>query len=176
MAIEGRTQVDLIRKSAISEETRSAVAAVALKLQDLPLYIQPLVGRQFDDALASAWQHNPQLIVVDYLQLLPAPSDKLTQEEDSAAALRALKALALERNVACLLVAQLPLHKADRPDPRPTSEHSGRSSNTPTSCWDCFARRCIIRVGGSRERQSSSSPRTVTDRRALWIFTSITPG
>ncbi len=125
MAIEGRTQVDLIRKAEISEETRSAVGAVALKLQNLPLYIQPLVGRQFDDALASAWQHKPQLIVVDYLQLLPAPSDKPTQEEDSAAALRALKALALERDVACLLVAQLPLHQAGRPDPRPTLDDFG---------------------------------------------------
>ena len=125
MAIEGRTQVDRIRKAEISEETRSAIAAVALKLQELPLHIHPLVGRQFDDALASAWPHKPQLIVVDYLQLLPPPSDKLTQKENNAAALRALKALALERDVACLLVAQLPLHQAGRADPRPTLDDFG---------------------------------------------------
>ena len=125
MAIEGRTQVDQIRKGEISEETRGAVGSVALKLQNLPLHIHPLVGRQFDEALASAWQHKPQLIVVDYLQLLPAPSDKLTQEEDNAAALRALKALALERDIACLLVAQLPKHQPGRPDPRPTLDDFG---------------------------------------------------
>ena len=125
MAIEGRTQVDQIRRAEVSEETRGAVGSMALKLQDLPLYIHPLVGRQFDEALASAWQHKPQLIVVDYLQLLPAPSDKLTQEEDNAAALRALKALALERDVACLLVAQLPRHEPGRPDPRPTLDDFG---------------------------------------------------
>jgi replicative DNA helicase len=107
------------------EETRAAVGSVALKLQALPLHIHPIVGRQFDEALASAWKHKPKLIVVDYLQLLPAPSDKLTQEEDNAAALRALKALALERDVACLLVAQLPLHQPGRPDPRPTLDDFG---------------------------------------------------
>ncbi len=125
MAIEGRTPVDQIRRAEVSEETRGAVGSMALKLQDMPLHVHPLVGRQFDEALASAWQHKPQLIVVDYLQLLPAPSDKLTQEEDNASALRALKALALERDVACLLVAQLPRHEAGRPDPRPTLDDFG---------------------------------------------------
>jgi len=125
MAIEGRTQVDQLRKAEISEERRAAVGSAALKLQDLPLHIHPLVGRQFDETLAPAWQHDPQLIVVDYLQLLPAPSDKLTQEEDNAAALRALKALALERDIACLLVAQLPKHQPGRPDPRPTLDDFG---------------------------------------------------
>ncbi len=125
MAIEGRTPVDQIRRAEVSEETRGAVGSMALKLQDMPFHVHPLVGRQFDEALASAWQHKPQLIVVDYLQLLPAPSDKLTQEEDNAAALRALKALALERDVACLLVAQLPRHEPGRPDPRPTLDDFG---------------------------------------------------
>ena len=50
---------------------------------------------------------------------------EVTQEEDGASALRALKALALERQVACLLVAQLPDHSADRPDPRPTLDDFG---------------------------------------------------
>jgi replicative DNA helicase len=125
MAIEGRTQIDQIRRAEMSEETRSAIAAVALRLQEMPLHIHPLVGRNFDDALESAWQHKPRLVVVDYLQLLPPPSGKLTQEEDNAAALRALKALALERDVACLLVAQLPLHQANRPDPRPNLNDFG---------------------------------------------------
>jgi replicative DNA helicase len=125
MAIEGRTQIDQIRRADFSEESRAAVAAVALRLQEMPLHIHPLVGRNFDDALESAWQHKPQLVVVDYLQLLPPPSGKLTQEEDNAAALRALKTLALERDVACLLVAQLPLHQANRPDPRPTLDDFG---------------------------------------------------
>ena len=125
MAIEGRTQIDQIRKAEFSDETRAAVGSVVLNLQNLPLYIHPLVGRRFDEALASAWKHKPKLIVVDYLQLLPPPSDKLTQEEDTAATIRALKGLALERDIACLLVAQLPLHQAARTDPRPTLDDFG---------------------------------------------------
>jgi replicative DNA helicase len=125
MAIEGRTQIDQIRRADLSEEKRAAVGSVALRLKDLPLHIHPIIGRQFDEALASAWKHKPKLVVVDYLQLLPAPRDKPTQEEDNAAALRALKALALERDVACLLVAQLPLHQGDRPDPRPSLDDFG---------------------------------------------------
>jgi replicative DNA helicase len=117
MAIEGRTQIDQIRKAEFSDETRAAVGSVVLDLQNLPLYIHPLVGHRFDEALASAWKHKPKLIVVDYLQL--------TQEEDNAAAIRALKGLALERDIACLLVAQLPLHQAARKDPRPTLHDFG---------------------------------------------------
>lgn len=125
MAIEGRTQVDELRAASLSDEARAAVGAVALRLQELPLHIHPIVGREFDEALSSAWQHHPKLIVVDYLQLVPAPIGKLTQEEDSAAALRALKALALDRQIACLLVAQLPLHDPNRPDPRPSLDDFG---------------------------------------------------
>jgi replicative DNA helicase len=125
MAIEGRTQVDQIRSANLNEQTRSAMGAVALKLQELPLHIHPIVGRQFDEAFSSAWQHHPKMIVVDYLQLVPAPSGKLTQEEDSAAALRALKALALDRQIVCLLVAQLPKHEKDRADPRPNLDDFG---------------------------------------------------
>ena len=109
LAIEGRTQVDQIRSASLSEETRSVMGAVALKLQELPLHIHPIVGRQFDEALASAWQYHPRLIVVDCLQLLPAPTGKLTQEEDGASALRALKALALERQGNKFLSPPIPL-------------------------------------------------------------------
>ena len=39
--------------------------------------------------------------------------------------MRALKALAVERNVAVLALAQLPAHRAGRPDPRPTLDDLG---------------------------------------------------
>ena len=38
---------------------------------------------------------------------------------------RALKALAVERNLAVLALSQLPRHRPDRPDPRPTLEDFG---------------------------------------------------
>ncbi len=65
---------------------------------------------------------------MDYVQLLPPPDARLSQEEDSAATVRALKALALDRRVACLAVAQLPKLDKTRPDPRPTLDDFGALS------------------------------------------------
>jgi len=96
-----------------------------VRIRDLPLHFFTLSGEPFEEALAPAWRHDPALVVVDYLQLLPAPTDRGTQDEDSAGALRALKALALDRRVACLAVAQLPQHVAQRDDPRPTLDDFG---------------------------------------------------
>jgi replicative DNA helicase len=125
LAIEGRTRVDELRSAMLSDEARATVGAAAVRLRDLPLALHPMTGRQFDDALAPAWAHQPALVIVDYLQLLPPPSARLTRDEDAADALRALKATALERQIACLAVAQLPGLHADRDDPRPTLDDYG---------------------------------------------------
>jgi replicative DNA helicase len=65
------------------------------------------------------------LVVVDSLQLTPAPRPAGRVEERVALAVRALKALAVERDVAVLATAQLPRHRAGRPDPRPTLDDLG---------------------------------------------------
>jgi len=65
--------------------------------------------------------------VVDYLQLVPSPAGaaRPTQDEDLALALQRLKALALERQVAALVVSQLPRFDAKRPNPRPSLDDFG---------------------------------------------------
>jgi replicative DNA helicase len=125
LAIEGRTSIDDMRNATLTDQGRAAVGAAALRLRDLPLTVYPLVGQHFEEALAAAWQHKPALIVVDYVQLLPPPANRPSQAEDNASTLRALKAMALERRVACLAVAQLEKHQADRPDPRPDLDDFG---------------------------------------------------
>src|SRR5439155_183353 len=65
------------------------------------------------------------LVVVDYLQLVPPPNARTTQDEDTALVLRHLKALALAREVALLVVAQLPRFHAERDDQRPTLDDYG---------------------------------------------------
>jgi replicative DNA helicase len=125
LAIEARSEIDKLRNAELSEETRATMRAVALRIRDLPLTIQPLVGQHLDEALAGAWKHEPALLVVDYVQLLPSPSARQSQEEDTAATLRALKAIALERRVACLAVAQLERFDRNRPDARPRLEDFG---------------------------------------------------
>ncbi|MBI2402081.1 MAG: AAA family ATPase [Gemmatimonadetes bacterium] len=125
LAIESRTRIDDMRRAALSDEARASVGAAAVRIRDLPIHFFTLSGEPFDEALAPAWRHEPSLVVVDYLQLLRAPSDRGTQDEECAGALRALKALALDRRVACLTVAQLPHHVAQRDDPRPTLDDFG---------------------------------------------------
>jgi replicative DNA helicase len=125
LAIEGRARIDDLRSARLSEETRAAVGAAAVRLRDLPLTVHPLTARQFDEALEPAWVHRPALVIVDYLQLLPPPAPRLTREEDFADALRALKSAALARQVVCLTVAQLPGFRGDRGDRRPTLDDYG---------------------------------------------------
>jgi replicative DNA helicase len=125
LAIEGKTPIDDLRNAEMSEQTQSAVRAATLRIRDLPLTIYPLVGQHLEEALAAAWQHQPALIVVDYVQLLPPPSPRTSQEEDNAATLRSLKAIALERRVVCLAVAQFERFDGSRSDPRPVLEDFG---------------------------------------------------
>ncbi len=125
LAMEARVQVDDMRSARLSETMRAEVGAAALRLKGLPLSMHPMVGRQFDEVLAPAWDDDPALLIVDYLQLLPPPEPRSTQDEDSAATVRALKALALDRHVAVLAVGQLPRHVAQRGDPRPSLDDFG---------------------------------------------------
>ncbi len=125
LAIEGRAQIDDLRTASLTDEVRACVGAAALALQRLPLHLHPIAGTHLDDALAPVWDDGPSLVIVDYLQLLPPPATKLTRAEDDASTLRALKVTALERKVALLVVAQLPQHRADRDDPRPSLDDFG---------------------------------------------------
>ena len=131
LAIQGRARIDEIRSATLSDEARAAVGAAAIRIRDLPLTFHPMSGRQFDDVLAPAWPLGPALVIVDYLQLLPSPSPRLTRDEDAAEALRGLKATALERQVACFAVAQLP-GLPIRVQRSTTTARSARSSSTPT--------------------------------------------
>lgn len=125
LAIEGRATVDDIRAARLAPATRSSVGAAALRLRDLPLKIYPLTGTSFDDVIKTVCDAEPALIIIDYLQLLHPPEPRPTQSEDAAACIRALKALALGKNITCLTVAQLPGHSSDRADRRPTLDDFG---------------------------------------------------
>jgi replicative DNA helicase len=125
MALEARVTIDELRGGAISDVKRAAMGAAALRFRDLDLTVHPLVGQHFDEALEPVLASPPSLLVIDYIQLLPPPVPRATQEEDTAAAVRALKMLALDRGIACLAISQLPRHIGTRPDPRPTLDDFG---------------------------------------------------
>ena len=126
LAIEGRAPIDDLRQGRLDAPGRAAVGAAALRLRDVPWLIRPLLGASFEEVVSSLDQvPGRSLLVVDSLQLAPPPVPAERLEERVALVVRALKALAVERNLAVLALAQLPAHRADRADPRPTLDDLG---------------------------------------------------
>lgn len=128
LAIEGRVAVDELRVARVTDQGRAGMGAAAVRLRGLPFTALPLAAEDFD---RMAQRLNPLrqlgLVVLDYLQLVPPPrgAGRHTQDEETALVLRELKALALERQVVLLVVAQLPRFDPKRPDPRPNLDDFG---------------------------------------------------
>ncbi len=126
LALEGRVPVDVLRGGELDDASRSAVGAAALRLRDLPLLVQPLTGERFEE-IGAALDTVPRrgLLVIDDLQMTASPTPQVDGDERTAATIRALKSVALDRDVAILVLAQLPRHRAGRRDPRPTLDDLG---------------------------------------------------
>jgi len=127
LAIEGRVSVDELRVARVNDQERAGIGAAAVRLRGLPLSILPLAAEHFD-ALAARLDppREADLLVVDYLQLVPPPAaDRTTQDEELALTLRRLKALAVDRQLAVVVVAQLPAFTPQRANPRPTLDDFG---------------------------------------------------
>ncbi|HYD53193.1 MAG TPA: DnaB-like helicase C-terminal domain-containing protein [Gemmatimonadaceae bacterium] len=126
LAIEGRARVDDLRTGALSEVARAELGAVALRLRDTMPEVRRLPGGgvgALADLLGghggASW---PALIVVDPLQGLA--DDARVLDESLAAAMRDLKTLALDLDVAVLLTAHLP-RLEPRADMRPVLDDFG---------------------------------------------------
>src|SRR6266511_3249230 len=128
LAIEGRVAVDELRSARLSDQSRASLGGAAVRLRGLHLTTLPLAAPDFE---TMAQRLDPlrglALVVVDYLQLVPSPAGtaRSTQDEDLALVLQRLKALALERRVALLVVAQLPRFEGKRQNPRPHLDDFG---------------------------------------------------
>ncbi|MBA3259749.1 MAG: DnaB-like helicase C-terminal domain-containing protein [Gemmatimonadales bacterium] len=126
LAMEGKASVDDLRQGRIDPETRAAVGAAALRLRDTPLMVRPLLGADFDEVREALDVIPPRaLVVVDSLQLMPSPRPAARLDQRIALAVRALKGLAVARNLTVLALAQLPRHRRERGDPRPTLDDLG---------------------------------------------------
>jgi replicative DNA helicase len=128
LAIEGRVAVDELRGAKLNDETRAGIGGAAVRLRDLPLTSLPLAGPDFESVARRLDPLPPLgLVIVDYLQLVPSPAGvtRSTQDEDLALVLQRLKALALTRQVALVVVSQLPRFDAKRPNARPALDDFG---------------------------------------------------
>src|SRR5260370_18267914 len=128
IGIEWGVAVDMLRGGAkvLGDQTRAGIGAAAVRLRGLPRAMLPLAAQDLE-TMAERLDAPRQLglVVFDYLQLIPTPSGvvRASQDEDLALVLRRCKALALERQVALLVLTQLPRLAAERPNPRPLLYH-----------------------------------------------------
>ena len=125
LALESKVTVDGIREGRLTDQQRSALGAAALKISDLDFTVHHMTGGDLHEVIGQALLNEPRLLVVDYLQLLPAGEKRVSRDEDAANAVRLLKSIAIEHDVACLLVTQLDEFDKDRADPRPRLDDYG---------------------------------------------------
>jgi replicative DNA helicase len=141
--------VDELRAGKLKDPTRASVGAAALRLRGLPLLVRDLHGMS-SEALEQSLDMIPRpvLVVIDPLQLMQPQILTASSEESVAAAVRALKAIALEKNAAVLAVVQVATNPANREDPRPNlddlgglgavKQHADLVRNGPTGFVDLY--------------------------------------
>lgn len=118
LAMEGRVSVDEIRGGKLDDASRSGIGAAAVRLRELLPHIDRLplggvgpLGEELRRLL------DLELAVVDSLQSLTTGAR--VRDEELAVAVRELKALAVDLNVAIVVTTQLPALQRDRNDLRP---------------------------------------------------------
>lgn len=118
LAIEGRARIDDLRHARLDEGGYAAVAAAALRMREsAPLlgHLPPNGVSGLSDLLI---EHlGLELLVVDPLQSMA--TGRGTLAEEMAHAVAELKALAVRRGSAVLLVSHLDAAVRERTDPRP---------------------------------------------------------
>jgi replicative DNA helicase len=124
LAIEGRVRVDDLRRGALDDAARATVGAAALRLRHRApgIAMLPAGGTEpVADVLRRAL--DTELAVVDPLGALAAGARP--RDEELATAVRALKAIALELDLALVVTAPLAQPVRGRADPRPTLDDLG---------------------------------------------------
>jgi replicative DNA helicase len=125
LAIEGRARVDDLRRGTIDDFTRAGVGAAAVRFREAIPTIAAIPPGGGVEALAAEIRRtlDAHVVIIDSLQGLAGSSR--AQDEELAAAVRMLKALAMELNLSVMLTCQLPELRSERADPRPVLDDFG---------------------------------------------------
>ncbi len=123
LAVEGRARLDDLRRGSLDDATRAGVGAAALRLRDVSPMVErlPTSLEALTDAIRG--RADLRLVIVDSLQALG--TGRVAQREELAAAVLALKTLAVDRSIAMLLVTHLDALVRERTDRRPTLDDFG---------------------------------------------------
>ncbi len=123
LALEGRARVDDLRRGGLDELTRASLWAAAIRLRDHAPRVEPLPTDSVENLRTRVRELDVQAVIVDPLQSLAGGTG--AQDEMLAAAVRTLKTIALDNDVAVIVTAHLPGWERGRLDPRPTLEDFG---------------------------------------------------
>jgi len=121
LAIEGRARIDDLRQGKLDDLARAGVGAAAVRLRDRSPRFEVL-PTGLDAVAARAAELDVQVLILDNLQGLAGTSR--AQDEEVAAAVRFLKSMAVDRDVAVVVTSHLPAW-TPRADARPVLEDFG---------------------------------------------------
>jgi replicative DNA helicase len=122
LAIEGRVRVDDLRVGVSNEFARASVGAAAVRLRDVMPHFELLPADGIAGIATDVVRARPDLCIVDSVQSLTR--DERTTDEEVASAVRQLKMLAIQQNIAIFATSQLP-HLTLRDDRRPQLDDFG---------------------------------------------------
>ncbi len=120
---EARVDSHLVRTGRLPKNEWKRLAQAAGPLSEAEIYIDDSAGLNIMDLRAKARQlkaeHDVQLIIVDYIQLLHAGSKIESRQQEISFISRSLKALAKDLNIPILALSQLSRAVENRTDHRP---------------------------------------------------------
>lgn len=124
LVLEGRARVEDVRRGTLDDAARAGLGAAAVRLRESAPTIER-IPRDGVEGVRELVTGTPgtELLVLDGLQSLA--TGRATRDEELAAAVRRLKRLALDLDVALLLTLQLPRLDRGRKDLRPQLDDLG---------------------------------------------------
>ncbi|MDD5173865.1 MAG: replicative DNA helicase [Candidatus Omnitrophota bacterium] len=118
-----RVDAHKVRTGFLSQADWPRLVTAAGKLSEAPIFIDDTPGVSVMEIRAKARrlkaQHDIQLIVLDYLQLMQGPYGSDSRQQEISEISRSLKALARELNVPLIAISQLSRAVEQRSDHRP---------------------------------------------------------
>ncbi|MEI2775079.1 MAG: replicative DNA helicase [Tetrasphaera sp.] len=123
IAAEGSIPLQELRKGTLGDAGWTKIAKVVGRISDSPLYIDDSPNMSLMEIRAKCrrikQQHNLQLVVIDYLQLMSSGKKVESRQQEVSEFSRALKLLAKELEVPVIAISQLNRGPEQRTDKRP---------------------------------------------------------
>lgn len=111
MSCETRINSNKLRKGRLDKKEWKSLGMAAGALAETPIFIDDTASLSIFELRAKARrlkiEHDIQLIIVDYLQLMQGPSGKESRQQEISEISRSLKAIAKELNIPVVALSQL---------------------------------------------------------------------